>query len=512
VPSIWSILSCLTPSTKGYPDRTLALGLGALGCAMGTWATLFYARAGLTLSHYDAKAHLVVARRVFDSLTPGWVQIGAVWLPFPHLLNALPVQIDTFYRTGASAVVLSGLAFALACYAAARLVLNVTGSQLGAVTAVAALALEPNLLYLQATPMTEPLLLGLTLLAVALVYEWIERDGDGAPSLAGWTLAAACLTRYESWFVMAALLIGGWFALWRRGHSAVQALKIAWRLARYPAGAIAAFLVYSRISTGEWFVTSGFFVPDNTALGRPLAAIAELEWGTRTLAGPALVRIAVLGAVVTLIVGAVSRRRVEALLALSTVALGVLPVCAFAEGHPFRIRYMVPMVAAVAIFTGIGVGWTRGWWRRLAAGAVAALLALTAHPFDRSAPVVVEAQSDRANSEARRIVTGCLVHGYHGEPILASMGSLAHYMQELSQAGFAIRDFVHEGNDQLWRGALNRPEGHVGWILIEEQAEGGDMLAARARARPDFLFSFHRLCEGGGVALYEADHKPPLVN
>src|SRR5437870_8282138 len=25
-------------------------------------------------------------------------QIGAVWLPLPHLLNAIPVQVDFFYR------------------------------------------------------------------------------------------------------------------------------------------------------------------------------------------------------------------------------------------------------------------------------------------------------------------------------------------------------------------------------------------------------------------------------
>ena len=49
---------------------------------------------GLTLAHYDARAHLVVARRILDSLMPGWQQVGAVWLPLPHLLNMLPVQID----------------------------------------------------------------------------------------------------------------------------------------------------------------------------------------------------------------------------------------------------------------------------------------------------------------------------------------------------------------------------------------------------------------------------------
>src|SRR5215210_2699692 len=93
---------------------------------------------------------------------------------------------------------------------------------------------------------------------------------------------------------------------------------------------------------------------------------------------------------------------------------------------------------------------------------------------------------------------------YHHEPILASMGSLAHYMQELSHEGLRIRDFVHEGNKPLWQNALEAPSGRVTWILIEESAEGGDVLAQRARAAPAFLAGFRRVCSGGGVALYEA--------
>src|SRR5205809_147806 len=76
--------------------------LGTLAALLGVGATWFYVSAGLSLSHYDAKAHLVVARRILDSLTPSWEQIGAVWLPLPHVMNAIPIQIDFFYRTGAS--------------------------------------------------------------------------------------------------------------------------------------------------------------------------------------------------------------------------------------------------------------------------------------------------------------------------------------------------------------------------------------------------------------------------
>src|SRR5437899_5550003 len=94
--------------------------------AVGTMTALQYRRLGLTLSHYDARGHLVVARRIIDSLTPGWQQIGAVWLPLPHLLNMLPVQIDAFYRTGASAVGISVMAFAVATAAIAWIVHSLT--------------------------------------------------------------------------------------------------------------------------------------------------------------------------------------------------------------------------------------------------------------------------------------------------------------------------------------------------------------------------------------------------
>src|SRR5215467_12879514 len=95
--------------------------LSAVAASVGTAVAIYYHRLGLTLTHYDARAHLVVARRIFDSVTPGWQQIGAVWLPLPHLLNAVPVQIDRLYRSGASAVGLSIAAFAVATWSVASI-------------------------------------------------------------------------------------------------------------------------------------------------------------------------------------------------------------------------------------------------------------------------------------------------------------------------------------------------------------------------------------------------------
>ncbi len=493
-----------------------------LGLLIGTAVALVYYHRGLTLSHYDAKAHLVVARRVLDSLTPEYSQIGAVWLPLPHLLNLLPVQIDWMYRTGASGVAISVLSFALACYAIAHLVLRVSGSRAASAMAVAMFALDPDVLYLQSTPMTEPLLFALVLLSISLVYDWVEvlasfafvpvaqgfspATAKGARAKAGWCLVLSCLTRYEAWLVTAAVLLLATVALRRHGLSLAAALKATAQLALYPVLAIVAFFFHSWFTTGTWFVTGGFFVPDNVATGNVWKAFMAVVYGMRTLIGTPLVLLALVGVLLVLARGLSRAERAASLVVLALVALMALPAYAFFSGHPFRMRYMVAPSVGAAVFAGIALGVMKGRWRHAAVAATTVWFVATVKPMDAAAPMVQEAQWDVPFSLGRRNVTACLMREYRGERILASMGSLAHYMQELSHAGINIRAFVHEGTLPYWQEAIEAPKGRVGWILVEERAEGGDMLAKRARESSAFTTGFARLCAGGGVALYRATY------
>ncbi len=152
---------------------------------------------------------------------------------------------------------------------------------------------------------------------------------------------------------------------------------------------------------------------------------------------------------------------------------------------------MVPLVAASAVAIGLGVGVLPNRARQVGTLCVVLLAAIELRPLDTGSPMVVEAQWDTNASRERRQVTACLARDYRGDKILASMGSLAHYMQETSAAGFAIRDYVHEGNGPIWEASIARPQAFVGWILVEERAEGGDILAARGRSNPAFLEGFH---------------------
>jgi hypothetical protein len=471
----------------------------------GAWAAAFYSRLGLALSHYDARAHLVVARRILDSLCPGWQQIGAVWLPLPHVLNMLPVQVDAWYRSGASAIALSIASMATAAWALTRFTMATTGSALAGASGAALLMMNPNLLYLQSTPMTEPMLIGTCMLALLYTAEWVARGGGSGSRAAGWAIVAACMTRYEAWPICASMLALALVALLRQGLPPRDALRRCARLAVYPAVALVLFTANSRWTTGTWFVPAGFFVAENEALGHAALALEQVRESVYRLSGTAWVWPAYVGAVLIAIAVLRSRSRAPLLLALALAGAVIVPWYAFYQGHPLRIRYGLPLVAACAVATAAGIGTLSRPLRIVAAAAVLGWTLVQSTAFDARAPMIAEAQRDATNRIGRQRVTEYLRAHWDGTTIMMSMGALAHYMHDLTALDMKIHDFLQEGNEQLWVHASTRgPRGFVEWIVIEERAEGGDVLFQAAQRDPHFLDGFERVAEGGGVALYRA--------
>src|SRR5438874_1079760 len=92
-------------------DTLLALCASALVSAA---ALRYCLERGYILYYGDALAHLNIARRLWDSRTPGFDQLGTVWLPLPHLLTALLVSRDELWRTGLAGAIPSAVCGALA--------------------------------------------------------------------------------------------------------------------------------------------------------------------------------------------------------------------------------------------------------------------------------------------------------------------------------------------------------------------------------------------------------------
>jgi hypothetical protein len=313
------------------------------------------------------------------------------------------------------------------------------------------------------------------------------------------------MTRYEAWPICAALLVLSLLALLREGLALSDALRRCLRVAMYPAVALALFSANSRWTTGTWFVPAGFFVPENEALGDASLALEQVRESVYRLSGTAWVWPAYAAAALIGLSIARSRRQAPLLLIFALIGAAIVPWYAFYQGHPFRIRYGLPLVAACSAITAVGMSTLWRPLRMLAALAIVGWITLQSSAFDARAPMITEAQRDATNRIGRQAVTAYLRAHWDGTTIMMSMGSLAHYMHDLTELNLEIHDFLQEGNEQLWVHASTRgPRGFVRWVAIEEQAEGGDVLFQAAKRDPRFLEGFERVVEGGGVALYRA--------
>lgn len=470
------------------------MSAGAL--IVGFVAAYVIALDGLTLAHYDARGHLIVARRLTDSLTPGFRQLGALWLPLPHVLNAIPVMWDWNYRTGFSAVAINVVSMAIGLGALADFTARRTGSVTAAVAGAAIVLLNPGVLLLTGTPMTEPLLFALGWLALNAADRRLDARESYAPlSNPGPWMALAVLTRYEAWPIAAVLT-----SITAASRYSDRVMTFI-RLATWPAVAAGAFLLFGRLTLGRFFADASFFTADNPAAGRALIALAQICRGYLDLAGWPVLLLTIVGAIV-LVVAAIRARCGRHLLPFSLFAAAALPFTAFFGGHPFRVRYMIALVAASGALIGAAVGAVPRRWRAAAAALAIFAAAGARLPLAGNAPMALEARREAVTQRDRAAVTTYLAAHYDGRSILASQNSLGHYMQELSAINMPLRSFINAGNGDLWSAALAHPERHAAWVLIEEAAEGGDEIASISRRNPDYLAAFEPVAAGGGARLY----------
>src|SRR5437879_3511022 len=223
--------------------------VGQIAAMLSIAAFFYYLRHDDLLLYGDAVAHINIARRVVDSLTPGPLQLGTVWLPLPHLITIPFVLSDWAWRTGVAGSIGSMMAYGLGVMGIFRLVLRLV-SRPAACLAAAIYACNPNLSYMQATAMTESIYLAAMIWAVTFLIEFVQALDEKKTSTAGQAivrcalaLAAAMLTRYDGWFLAAVMAVVALY-YWLRSESQVRRATVR---------ALILFVVLVIIPPLSWF-------------------------------------------------------------------------------------------------------------------------------------------------------------------------------------------------------------------------------------------------------------------
>jgi hypothetical protein len=479
-----------------------------LAIFVSVFSFLFYFRHGDVLLYGDAVAHINIARRVFDSKTPGLLQLGTVWLPLPHLLIMPFIISMRMWQNGAGGSIpsMAGFVFGvLGIFRLMRAVLSRNGqvdmvATVGAWVAAFVYGANPNLIYMQSTAMGESLYLSFFVWAVVYFAEFARGKGN-ALTKCGLCLAAACLTRYDGWFLATLLVVGAVFVVFRprklpddlASRYVVPSSRPALvKFVLLTASAPALWLAYNAIvyRNALEFANGPYSAKAieqktatvNPAKGNLLAAgsyflkAAELDVAEANWQGRLWLALALLGSLVAAFGG---RGRIALLLwapvpfyALS-VAYGSVPIFvpAWWPFSQYNLRYGLQLLPAFAVFVPLGiacliqtaaklprfeVSWNR--WRNAAVFLAILLLVVASYGMIWRADPICYREAT-INMRGRVALDGQLANWIAKLPTDSTLlMHLGEHAGALEEAGVPLRRVINEGNHRAWKQPVD-PEG-----------------------------------------------------
>src|ERR1700761_7860640 len=492
--------------------ETLLVAWAALALALVALA--YCVRHGSLLLYGDAVAHLHIARRVFDSMTPGYRQLGSVWLPLPHIL-LLPFGWNMpWWRSGLAGACLSIPSYVLGCagiYRLARMWLPISA----ALVIVAYFGFNPGLLYMATTAMTEPLFLAEIIWAVLLIVEFQRTLRAKVLLAAGLVLVCAVFTRYDGWIFAALAWFSATWPLVRARPPWRGPVAGAWVL--FTAMLIAApslWLGYKAKQFGDPldFVRGPYSAPAIEARTTPpgssprpgihnlhdaaLYFLKAAELGAAPVPlGKLLCWLSAAGTLVAL--WKFRRRQVWPLLLLwlplpfyaYSVAYGSVPIFipVWRPYSWYNTRYGMELLPVFALSLGCLAGLPKV--RRYAVPVSLLLVVVNGVVLLRARPLVF--QEAVVNSRTRVAFESGLAKALSNLPteglILMRVSSDVGALQ---QAGIPLRRTINEGDYLLWQHALADPARRASAVV----AVDGDAVAQAVQSHPQDLQLVNVVC------------------
>jgi hypothetical protein len=466
----------------------IALVFAGLAALSGL-TTAYVNRSGWTLYYGDAEAHLNIARRIVDSRHPGYHQIGTVWLPLPHLLSVPLVRYDRLWYNGLAGAVLASASFVCAGLFLFAAIRRVTQSSAAASASLGLFALNPNLLYLQATPMTELVFLAGFMALVYFAVTFREMQSWGAVIGAGLASLAASLSRYEGWFLIPFVAL--YFLFVARRHRAAIALAF---------GAIASLGPLYWLAHNWWLYSNPweFFNGPYSAksiyqraLDQHMAPYpGDHDWrrdwqyflaAVRLCSGWGLIAVAAAG-----LLGVLRKRLFWPIIVaalppafyLWSMHSGGTPIFvpSLWPNTNYNTRYALSALPLLAIAGGslvlLATGRLRPWLT--VAVVIAGVVPWLIRPSPGNWICWKEAQANSAGRRAwTREAASVLASSYHpGAGVLTSFGDLTGILRA---AGIPLRETLYNDDAPAWMAAVARPDLflHEEWAL----AISGDAVA-----------------------------------
>jgi len=494
--------------------------VGTLAAVITLLVAVVSTSSGWSFAYADAQSHLTIARRIFDSLAPGFTQLGTVWLPLPNIL-LIPFTANlTLWASGWSAALLGALCMAAttaACYRiAARLGLGRTGRLI----TVFVLVTNPSLLYVHTTGLSEPVLLMFMSAAVAGLASWATAARPMSAGeimvFCGAPAAGAVLSRYEGWALLASGTLFVIIVCVRRGRKSGGAImrpliKSVVAFAVWPMLGMAWWLAYNFVVYGDplEFMRGQYSA---AALQAPVAEAGLLayqghigltlwsyHWAVIGTAGGLTLLLAALGLVIAMTRWGFSNRGLIVLLLATGWAFSLLSLY-LGQTHMNNMhtlpqawwnnRYALVTLPWLAVLVGVLADSlqraarragarerpdaVRGSWGAPAAIATSALLGVAlltqattmARDLAGKSAVLAEAQQymETAHRSGASAAAQYLHAHWDGGRVLMDESAAGNALAP--QIGIPLKAYVNRATGALFDEALQDPASHADWVFF----------------------------------------------
>ncbi len=464
-------------------DRWLLATLAAAIIA-GISAFGYYFAHNDILLYSDSYSHMLIARRVIDNVTPGLAQFGAVWLPLPHIIMMPFIYSDYLWRTGLAGSFSSIPCFIIAAgylYAAInRLTSDGRASFLGSLVFI----LNPNMLYLQSTPLSEPVLIATMTAAGYYFIVWAQEDQQKYLVACAFTTLLATMARYDGWplFLTMWVLIG--IIGLKRKHT-WQRIQSNYILFTSLGGlGIALWFVWNMVIFGDplYFQhgpyssqaqqASLILAGQVTTYHNLFQSIRYFLYDVVETMGPALFALALISMIIYFVRKRFSINMLAALPFLiafpfyiyalyggQDIILVPGAVSANAVHQLYNARFGVEALTPAALFLATAI-------KRWPLGQIAFIIILAAQTIITANGGIISLQDGQYGLSCSPVqpVTGYLAAHYNGGYILNDpYQTLFNY----AGAGLDNKDVITQGSGKLWTESLQNPAGYVSWIVTK---------------------------------------------
>lgn len=511
-------------------------------------ALIHYVQAHQTVIYGDAFSHLVIARRLFDNLTPGLAQLGGVWLPLPHLLMVPFVWNNLLWETGLAGSIPSMICFIIAATYLFLSIRRLTRNNLASYAGTLLFVLNPNILYLQTTPLSELVLIATMTMTSYHFLAWVQENSYGQLITAAFAAFLASLSRYDGWILfIACFALVGIIGLFRRQRwSQIEANLVTF--GSLGSFGIALWFLWCEVIFGDpLFFQRGPFSAQaqqkDLIRGHLLYTNHDLWQAIRYYAidvaqilGPITIALAVLGMIVLLLRRTLRMETLAILAFLAPMAFyvvslyggqaalfvpGAVPV--HSPNQLFNARYGAITVVPAALFFGILIAGLVNWSQAslgthkighrvastLMIGTLMSLLLIQVVTTMRGGITTLQEGLYGFDCANEFKTVNYLVQHYAGGNIMADL-----YTSQIDQlepkAGINFKNVVYEGSGTTWYQALHNPEANVNWIIVN-LANHND-LVARNINMADFHAHFTQVTsDSNGLSLYHRNSAPQVA-